>query len=41
MSTIYGGVIGLDVIDRGPACAWEDGNGDLFEDGDGYLILIK
>lgn len=41
MSSVYGGVIGLDVIDVGPACAWEDSDGALFEDADGDIILIK
>lgn len=40
MSNVHGGVFGLEVIDRGPVCAWEDGNGDLFEDADGNIILI-
>lgn len=41
MSTIHGGVLGLDVIDAGPNCAWEDGDGHIYEDGDGNIILIK
>lgn len=41
MSELYGGVYGLDVIDAGPTCAWEDSDGAVFEDGDGNVILIK
>lgn len=41
MSTTYGGVLGLELVDAGPACAWEDGDGKVFEDGDGNVILIK
>lgn len=41
MSTIYGGVIGIDVIDPGPACAWEDSDGAVFLDGDGNVLLIN
>ena len=39
-SQIYGAVIGLDVIDIGPVAAMEDGNGVVFEDGDGNVLLI-
>ena len=41
MSEQYGGVYGVDVIDAGPTCAWEDSDGAVFEDGDGNIILIK
>ena len=41
LSDLYGAVVGLDVKDVGPACAWEDSDGKLFEDSDGKLILIK
>lgn len=41
LSTLLGGVYGLDVIDVGPTCAWEDSDDALFEDGDGNVILIK
>lgn len=41
MSESYGAVIGLDVKDTGPLCAFEDSDGALFEDGDGNIILIK
>ena len=41
LSDLYGAVVGLDVKDVGPACAWEDSDGQLFEDSDGKLILIK
>ncbi len=41
MSTNYGAVIGLDVKDTGPLCAFEDSDGSVFEDGDGNVILIK
>ena len=37
---LLGGVFGLEIIDCGPACAWEDRDGYLIEDGDGYLLLI-
>jgi len=40
LSQIYGAVIGLDVIDIGPVAAMEDGNGVVFEDGDGNVLLI-
>lgn len=40
LSQIYGAIIGLDVIDRGAWASWEDSDGVVFEDGDGYLILI-
>ena len=40
MTDLYGGVYGIEVKDRGPQAAWEDGDGKVFEDGDGYLILI-
>lgn len=40
MDQRYGAVLALDVVDCGPACAWEDGNGDLFEDEGGYILLI-
>ena len=36
----YGAVYGIDVKDVGPWAAWEDGDGKLFEDGDGNIILI-
>ena len=41
MSEQHGGVYGVDVIDAGPTCAWEDSDGAVFEDGDGNVILIK
>lgn len=40
MSSQYGAVYGIDVKDIGPVAAWEDGDGKLFEDGDGNIILI-
>lgn len=40
MSNQYGAVYGIDVKDIGPVAAWEDGDGKLFEDGDGNIILI-
>jgi len=40
MDDVLGGVFGLEIIDCGPACAWEDRDGYLIEDGDGYLLLI-
>lgn len=40
MGWIYGAVIGLDVIDRGPWASMEDADGVVFEDGSGNLILI-
>ena len=40
LSQIYGAVIGLDVIDRGPWASMEDADGVVFEDGSGNLILI-
>lgn len=41
LSEEHGAVIGLEVKDTGPLCAWEDGDGAVFEDGDGNIILIK
>ena len=41
MSLSYGAVIGLDVKDVGPLCAFEDSDGAVFEDADGNVILIK
>ena len=41
MSLSYGAVIGLDVKDVGPLCAFEDTDGAVFEDADGNVILIK
>lgn len=41
MSANYGAVIGLDVKDVGPLCAFEDTDGVVFEDADGNVILIK
>ena len=41
MSLSYGAVIGLDVKDVGPLCAFEDTDGAVFEDSDGNIILIK
>jgi len=41
MSLSYGAVIGLDVKDVGPLCAFEDTDGAIFEDADGNVILIK
>lgn len=41
MSASYGAVIGLDVKDVGPLCAFEDTDGAVFEDADGNVILIK
>lgn len=40
MNNVYGAVYGIDVKDIGPVAAWEDGDGKLFEDGDGNIILI-
>ena len=40
LSPLYGAVIGLDVIDRGPWASMEDADGVVFEDGSGNLILI-
>lgn len=40
LSQIYGAVIGLDVIDRGPWASMEDADGVVFEDGSGNFILI-
>ena len=40
LSQIYGAVIGLDVIDRGPWASMEDADGVVFEDGDGNVLLI-
>ena len=36
----YGAVYGIDVKDIGSWAAWEDSDGNLFEDGDGNIILI-
>lgn len=41
LSENYGAVLGLDVRDTGPLCAFEDSDGTVFEDGDGNVILIK
>lgn len=41
MSANYGAVVGLDVKDVGPLCAFEDSDGAVFEDADGNIILIK
>lgn len=41
MDTENGALIGLDVRDVGPLCAWEDADGSVFEDADGNVILIK
>ena len=41
MSLSYGAVIGLDVKDVGPLCAFEDSDGAVFEDAGGNVILIK
>lgn len=41
MSQQLGAVYGLDVVDVGPFCAWEDSDGAVFEDGDGNILLIK
>ena len=41
ISTLLGGVYGLDVVDRGPLCAMEDSDGKLFEDSDGKVLLFK
>lgn len=41
MSASYGAVVGLDVKDVGPLCAFEDSDGAVFEDSDGDIILIK
>lgn len=41
MSASYGAVVGLDVKDVGPLCAFEDSDGAVFEDADGNVILIK
>lgn len=40
MSQLYGAVIGLDVVDRGPWKAMEDGNGKVIVDGNGKVIII-
>jgi len=40
LSQLYGAVLGLDVIDRGPWAAIEDTDGVVFEDGDGNVIII-
>lgn len=40
MNAQFGAVYGIDVKDIGPVAAWEDGDGKLFEDGDGNIILI-
>lgn len=41
MDDTLGGVYGLDVVDVGPACAWEDSDGAVFVDADDNVILIK
>lgn len=41
MNSTYGAVIGLDVKDRGAACAWEDGDGKIFCNGSGEVIIVK
>ncbi len=41
MSETLGGVYGLDVVDCGPTCAWEDSDGAVFVDADDNVILIK
>lgn len=41
ISNTLGGVMGLDMIDPGPACAIQDGDGNLIVDGDGNIILIN
>ena len=41
MSDTLGGVYGLDVVDCGPTCAWEDSDGAVFVDADDNVILIK
>lgn len=41
MNNTHGAVVGLDVLDVGPACAMEDSDGTLFEDSDGNIIIIK
>lgn len=41
MNNTHGAVVGLDVLDVGPACAMEDSDGALFEDSDGNIIIIK
>lgn len=38
---LMGGVVALDMTDCGPAAAWEDSDGAVFEDNAGLLILIK
>lgn len=40
MSATAGAVLGLDMVDRGPVCAWEDSDGTLLTDGDGAILLI-
>lgn len=41
LNNVFGAVVGLDVLDPGPACCWEDNDGAVFTDGDGNVILIN
>ena len=43
MSTLHGGVLGLDVIDRGGMCLWEDGTDTecVYTDDSGCALMIK
>lgn len=41
MNDTLGGMVGLDVVDRGPAGAWADTDGSLFVTANDELILIK
>ena len=40
MDETYGGVIGLDVIDRGPWQAATDSDGAVLTDSDGTVLII-
>jgi hypothetical protein len=41
MSELYGGVMGVDVIDPGPLVPWKDADGKVFKDADGKIFLIR
>lgn len=41
MNNNYGMVLGVDSIDKGPDCAWEDSDGNIITDSDGTILLIK
>lgn len=41
MDNTYGGVLALDVKDRGPKCALLDGNGKVVCDGNGKILIIQ